>query len=367
MTKITRGMIAVVTGGGAGMGRDLCVQLAMLGVRVATCDVNEGKLAETVAEANLASPAANIFTFKCDVSKEDQCIAFKNATLQHFSSKHVNLLFNNAGIGAGGSFVSGSREDWEACFNVCWGGVYYMSRAFIPSLLAADSGHITNTSSVNGFWASLGTPAILSLFALPHKTLPVLPGPDSAHTAYSAAKFAVKGFTEALLNDMRLNAPHIGVSLVCPGHIGTDIAINSMLKSLEIVGDVALDGLKKRILENADTPEGVKDHVRNADVDQMKAILQVVGSEFKNTGMASADAATYILNAMQAGQWRVLVGKDAEALDAWVRKDPEGVYTVETMEEIRKGIFQGQGDNSNLASQQEKLGLLQPETVASRL
>ena len=194
-----------------------------------------------------------------------------------------------------------------------------------------------------------------------------MPGPDSAHTAYSAAKFAVKGFTEALLNDMRLNAPHIGVSLVCPGHIGTDIAINSMLKSLEIVGDVALDGLKKRILENADTAEGVKDHVRNADVDQMKAILQVVGSEFKNTGMASADAATYILNAMQAGQWRVLVGKDAEALDAWVRKDPEGVYTVETMEEIRKGIFQGQGDNSNLASQQEKLGLLQPETVSSRL
>ena len=77
----------------------------------------------------------------------------------------------------------------------------------MPLLVASDEGHLVNTSSVNGFWASLG--------------------PGMPHTAYSAAKFAVKGFSEALLEDFRLNAPHVGVSVVMPGHIGTDIVNNS--------------------------------------------------------------------------------------------------------------------------------------------
>ena len=85
---------------------------------------------------------------------------------------------------------------------MCWGGVYNGSRAFMPLLVASDEGHIVNTSSVNGFWAALG--------------------PGTPHTAYSAAKFAVKGFTEALIIDLRLNAPHVHASVVMPGHIGTD-------------------------------------------------------------------------------------------------------------------------------------------------
>ena len=80
-------------------------------------------------------------------------------------------------------------------------------RTFLPLLLKADEGHIVNTSSVNGFWASVG-------MGVPH-------------TAYSAAKFAVKGFTEALINDLRLNAPHIKCSVVMPGHIGTSIVSNT--------------------------------------------------------------------------------------------------------------------------------------------
>lgn len=95
---ITTGMIAVVTGGGAGMGRQLCVQLCKLGAKVATCDVNEDKLAETVSECVAATPSASVLTFKCDVSSEEQCIAFKDATLSHFNVNHINLLFNNAGI-----------------------------------------------------------------------------------------------------------------------------------------------------------------------------------------------------------------------------------------------------------------------------
>ena len=116
-------------------------------------------------------------------------------------------MFNNAGIGGGGSMIANSREEWERTFNICWGGVYLCTRAFLPMLLAADAGHIVNTSSVNGFWASVG--------------------PRVSHTAYCAAKFAVKGFTEALITDLRLNAPHIKCSVVMPGHVGTSIVANS--------------------------------------------------------------------------------------------------------------------------------------------
>src|SRR5437763_12800141 len=100
-----------------------------------------------------------------------------------------------------------SREEWERTFNICWGGVYNCTRAFLPMLQKAEEGHIVNTSSVNGFWASIG--------------------PKIPHTAYSAAKFAVKGFTEALIADLRINAPHIKCSVVMPGHIGTSIPLNS--------------------------------------------------------------------------------------------------------------------------------------------
>src|SRR5262249_57919553 len=99
------------------------------------------------------------------------------------------LLFNNAGIGGGGGFVKDDRAEWERTFDICWFGVYYCARAFLPLLTASDDAYIVNTSSVNGFWACLG--------------------PDVAHTAYSSAKFAVKGFSEALLVDLRLNAPHV--------------------------------------------------------------------------------------------------------------------------------------------------------------
>ena len=91
-------------------------------------------------------------------------------------------------------------------FAVCWGGVYLGTRTFLPLLLASTEGHVVNTSSVNGFWATLG---------------------GNAHTAYSAAKFAVKGFTEALISDFRQNAPHLRASVVMPGHIGTSIVFNS--------------------------------------------------------------------------------------------------------------------------------------------
>ena len=122
-----------------------------------------------------------ITTHLADVSDEKQVLAFRDAVMQDQNTDCVNLVFNNAGIGGAGSLINDDRESWEQTFGVCWYGVYYGTRAFLPLLIASEEGHLINTSSVNGFWASIG--------------------PDMAHTAYSAAKFAVKGFTEALIND----------------------------------------------------------------------------------------------------------------------------------------------------------------------
>ena len=135
-------------------------------------------------------------------------LRFRDEVAAQHATDRIHLLFNNAGISGGGSLIVNDRDEWERTFNICWGGVYFTTRAFLPLLRAADEAHLVNTSSINGFWASVG--------------------PDVPHTAYSAAKFAVKGFTEALIADFRMNAPHIKVSVVMPGHIGTGIRMNSL-------------------------------------------------------------------------------------------------------------------------------------------
>ena len=83
-------------------------------------------------------------------------LAFRDAVAQSHATEHIHLLFNNAGIGGGGSFVRDDRAEWDKTFDVCWYGVYYCTRAFLPLLIASPEGHLVNTSSVNGFWASLG-------------------------------------------------------------------------------------------------------------------------------------------------------------------------------------------------------------------
>jgi NAD(P)-dependent dehydrogenase (short-subunit alcohol dehydrogenase family) len=199
------GRVAVVTGGGTGMGRQLVLKLTAEGCDVATCDVIRENLDETASMVKAAGNKGELLTFIADVSVEQQVLAFRDAVRAW--RPVINLLFNNAGIGGGGSFVNDTREVWDKTFGVCFHGVYFNCRAFMDMLLAADVAHIINTSSVNGFWATLG--------------------PTTSHTAYSSAKFAVKGFTEALITDLRINAPHVRASVVMPGHIGTDIFINS--------------------------------------------------------------------------------------------------------------------------------------------
>ena len=126
-----------------------------------------------------------------------RCCGSATSCSQEHDSDHVDLVFSNAGIGGGSSFVTDRREDWERTFAVDWWGVYYCARAFLPLLIASGDGVLVNTSSVNGFWAALG--------------------PGMPNSAYATAKFAVKGFTEALIEDLRTNAPQVRVAVVMPG------------------------------------------------------------------------------------------------------------------------------------------------------
>jgi NAD(P)-dependent dehydrogenase (short-subunit alcohol dehydrogenase family) len=191
--KELSGKIAVVTGGGSGMGRELVRLLVAEGCHVAMCDVSPRGLAETLRQCTAAGlpQGVRITSHVADVSKEADVLRFLNEITAQHATDRTHLLFNNAGISGGGSLIVNDRAEWERTFNICWGGVYHCTRAFLPLLRAADEAHIVNTSSINGFWASVG--------------------PDVPHTSYSAAKFAVKGFTEALIADFRINAPHQGL------------------------------------------------------------------------------------------------------------------------------------------------------------
>jgi NAD(P)-dependent dehydrogenase (short-subunit alcohol dehydrogenase family) len=205
------GKYAVITGGGTGMGRELARQLVAEGCNVAMCDVSADAMAETQrrCEAEKLPQGLRITTYVADVSIEEHYIRFRDELIEQQKTDKIHLLFNNAGIAGGGSMITNSRAQWERTFNICWGGVHLGVRTFLPLLLKADEGHIVNTSGVNGFFA--------------------LGGGGVPHTAYSAAKFAVKGFTEALITDLRLNAPHIKCSVVMPGHIGTSILSNTLV------------------------------------------------------------------------------------------------------------------------------------------
>jgi len=170
------GKIAVITGGGTGMGRELARQLVAEGCNVAMCDITADAMAETrrLCEVEKLPQGLRITTHVADVSVEAQLQRFRDEIEEQQATDKIHLLFNNAGIGGGGSLFTNTREQWERTFNICWGGVYLGVRTFLPLLMKASEGHIINTSSVNGFWASVGM--------------------GVSHTAYSAAKFAVKGF-----------------------------------------------------------------------------------------------------------------------------------------------------------------------------
>ena len=151
--KEIAGRIAVVTGGGSGMGRELVRQLVAEACNVSMCDLAAEGMAETVrlCEAAGLPQGLRVTTHIADVSDFAQMERFRTEVADRHATDRIHLLFNNAGIGGGSSLIVNSCEEWERTFNVCWGGVYNCTRAFLPLLLKAEEGHIVNTSSVNGF------------------------------------------------------------------------------------------------------------------------------------------------------------------------------------------------------------------------
>src|SRR6266540_5808255 len=307
--KDLTGRIAVVTGGGSGMGRELVRQLVAEACNVAMCDVSAEGMAETqrLCEAAGVPQGLRVTTHLANVSDTAQVERFRDAVAERHDTDRIHLLFNNAGIGGGGSMIAHSREEWERTINICWGGVYHCTRAFLPMLQKAEEGHIVNTSSVNGFWASIG--------------------PKVPHTAYSAAKFAVKGFTEALITDLRINAPHIKCSVVMPGHIGTSIPLNSR----KIQGGSQSDAMTAAQIAQARARIASmgRDVSALSDDDISKIIAAREHRFTEEAPTSAAQAATIILDGVKADKWRILVGDDAHKIDERVRRSPEQAYDID--------------------------------------
>jgi len=179
----------------------------------------------------------------------------------------------------------------------------------------AEEGHIVNISSINGFWASVG--------------------PRIPHTAYSAVKFAVKGFTEALIADLRVNAPHIKCSVVMPGQIGTSIRANT--RKIQS-GDRESDAIDTAGLAQAwERFTLLGRDVSQLSDDQLRNLVSELERRFRDEALTNAaQAATIILDGVRANRWRILVGADAHKIDEMVRQSPELAYDLGFFDEFAR-------------------------------
>lgn len=180
-----------------------------------------------------------------------------------------------------------------------------MGRAFLSMLIAADRSQVINVASINSMWACLGAT-----------------GP---HTSYcTAAKYVVRGFTEALIVDLRVNAPHMTAAVVMPGHVATPIARNSLVALGHDATEVS-DESVARIRAGAswrglDLSAKTDDRVR-------AMVLQRVDDVERSAPTSASEAAAAILAGVRGGAWRILVGADAHAIDEAVRRDPQAAYS----------------------------------------
>jgi NAD(P)-dependent dehydrogenase (short-subunit alcohol dehydrogenase family) len=193
------GRTAVVTGAASGIGRGLSLALAKRGCNLALADLNEEGLAETRALAERYG--AKVSTHRLDVADRSAVAAFPDAVLA--AHGRADLLVNNAGVAIGGTFEQAAEEDFDWLFEINFHAVVRMTRAFLPLLRSSDRARIVNLSSIFGIIAPPG------------------------QTAYSAAKFAVRGFSEALRNELEAEGSSVGVTVVHPGGVATSIARNA--------------------------------------------------------------------------------------------------------------------------------------------
>ncbi len=288
---------------------------------MATCDVSAERLAETKSLALETAPAGTrVTTFVADVADEAQLMAFRDAVIERALDVDDQPVVQQRGRRGGGSFVDDDRAAWERTFAIDWGGVY-LGTGLPAMLMAADEGHIVNTSSINGIFASVG--------------------PNRPHTSYSAAKFAVRGFSEALIADLRMHASHVRVSVVMPGHVGTSIVINSGIvhgKEPETLEAEDLVRVRRQLAADGTPVDEVSD-------EDLRKGVAMFGEAFRDLApLTAASAAQIILEGVRQNKWRILVGEDAVIVDQLVRDDPESVYEPEFWAALQaRGLFGGFG------------------------
>jgi NAD(P)-dependent dehydrogenase (short-subunit alcohol dehydrogenase family) len=259
------GKVCVVTGAGSGIGRALALGLARRGARLALSDVDEVGLEETAEAARAAG--AEAATERLDVSDRDAMTAYAEAVAAR--SGVVHQLYNNAGIAHSHTVLESDYAEYERVFGVNLWGVIHGTKAFLPHLIASGDGHVTNISSLNGFLAQ----------------------DEMSH--YCTSKFAVRGFTETLRIEMLQAGHRVGVTVVHPGGIRTNIATAALDAARSFGLEVTAEHEARRRMYNE-----------------------------KLLRMDPARAAEIIIKGVEADKPRVLVGNDAKAVDVLVRLFP---------------------------------------------
>ncbi|CAJ1506381.1 SDR family NAD(P)-dependent oxidoreductase [[Mycobacterium] holstebronense] len=249
------GKVVVITGAGSGIGKALALNLAAHGAKLALSDIDTDGLADTAHKAQALG--AQVKADQLNVAERAKVLAYADDVVDHFGCVHQ--VYNNAGIAYNGDVEKASFKDIERVMDVDFWGVVNGTKAFLPHLIASGDGHIVNVSSLFG------------LIAVP------------GQSAYNAAKFAVRGFTEALRQEMLINGHPVKVTCVHPGGIKTGVARNATV----------CDG------EDAQTLAEFYDRYLLLHSPEM--------------------AAQTILDGVRAGRARVLIGWEAHALDALVR------------------------------------------------
>ena len=263
MTRIS-GKVAVVTGAGSGIGRALAYDLATRGATLALSDVDISGLAETATHCRQLG--SRVHEQRLDVSDRSAVVAYADTVVAELGT--VNILINNAGIGFSGTVDEMTFDEIERVMSVDFWGVVNGTKAFLPHLIASGDGHVVNISSLFG---------LLSV-----------PG----QSAYNAAKFAVRGFTEALRQEMLINGHPVRVTCVHPG------------------------GIKTNIVRNSDSVDGV----------DKGALVDFFDNKLAKTSAASA--ARSIRRAVIGNRPRAVVGWDAKILDLFVRMAGPGYQRV---------------------------------------
>jgi NAD(P)-dependent dehydrogenase (short-subunit alcohol dehydrogenase family) len=260
--------VAAITGAGSGIGRALAIELGRANCNLALSDLNEEGLQQTVEQAGKAG--VHVTSRRVDVADREAVYAWADAVRE--DHEKVNLIFNNAGVALACTVEGMSYGDFEWLMDVNFWGVVYGTKAFLPHLKASGDGHIINVSSVFGL---AGIPS---------------------QSAYNSAKFAVRGFTESLRQELDMMSCGVSASSVHPGGIKTGIARSSRIDSS--VRDLGIN-----------------------DVDSRE--------KFEKTFITGADkAAREILDGVRRNQRRILVGPDARVFDWVVRLLPSAYQRI---------------------------------------